>query len=273
LALYPDDASEAQALLKCADGAMYQVKHEGKNGVRRFTAAIAAPSIQRLDMEGALRHGLEREEFVLHYQPQRAIATRAISGVEALLRWRHPCLGLLSPDKFIDLAEETGLVVPIGRWVIETACRQTEGWRRTGLPDFRVAVNLSPRQFADDGLIQVIQNALGACGLPAKLLEIEITESVAMRDSARSEAIIRQIRALKVRVSIDDFGAGHSSMGRLKHLSIDGIKIDRDFVRGLAVDVRDRAIVQAICELGKALQLGLPSENSGILSKEHADRR
>jgi predicted signal transduction protein with EAL and GGDEF domain len=145
LALYPDDASEAQALLKCADAAMYQVKRDGRNGVRHFTAAIAAPSIQRLDMESALRHGLEREEFVLHYQPKRAIATQAVSGVEALLRWRHPGLGLLLPDKFIDLAEETGLIVPIGRWVIETACRQTESWRRTGLPDFPVAVNLSAR--------------------------------------------------------------------------------------------------------------------------------
>ena len=268
LALYPDDASEAQALLKCADAAMYQVKREGKNGVRHFTTAIAAPSIQRLDLENALRHALEREEFVLHYQPKRAIATRAVSGLEALLRWRHPSLGLLSPDRFIDLAEETGLIVPIGRWVIETACRQTEDWRRMGLPEFRVAVNLSPRQFADNGLIQVIQNALGASRMPATLLEIEITETMAMRDSARSEAIIRQIRALNVRVSIDDFGAGHSSMARLKHLSIDAIKIDRDFVRGLAVDVRDRAIVEAICALGKALQLQVVGEGVETAEQE-----
>jgi diguanylate cyclase (GGDEF)-like protein len=268
LALYPDDASEARALLKCADAAMYQVKREGKNGVRHFTAAIAAPSIQRLDMEAALRHGLERKEFVLHYQLKRAIATQAVSGAEALLRWRHPDLGLLLPDKFICLAEETGLIVPIGRWVIETACRQAESWRRTGLPDFPVAVNLSPRQFADDGLIRVIQHALGVCGTPAKLPEIEITESMAMRDSARSEAIIRQIRALNVRVSIDDFGAGHSSMARLKHLSIDGIKIDRGFVRGIAVDVRDRAIVEAICSLGKALQLEVVGEGVETAEQE-----
>ncbi|HXZ14928.1 MAG TPA: bifunctional diguanylate cyclase/phosphodiesterase, partial [Roseiarcus sp.] len=268
LALYPDDASEAQALLKCADAAMYQVKREGKNGVRHFTTAIAAPSIQRLDLENALRHALEREEFVLHYQPKRAIATRAVSGLEALLRWRHPSLGLLSPDRFIDLAEETGLIVPIGRWVIEMACRQTEDWRRMGLPDLPVAVNLSPRQFADNGLIQVIQNALGASRMPATLLEIEITETMAMRDSARSEAIIRQIRALNVRVSIDDFGAGHSSMARLKHLSIDAIKIDRDFVRGLAVDVRDRAIVEAICALGKALQLQVVGEGVETAEQE-----
>jgi diguanylate cyclase (GGDEF)-like protein len=277
LALYPDDASEAQSLLKCADAAMYQVKREGKNGVRHFTGAIAAPSVQRLDMESALRHGLERDEFVLHYQPQRPIASQAVSGVEALLRWRHPSLGLLSPDKFIDLAEETGLILPIGRWVIEMACRQTEGWRRIGLPDFRVAVNLSPRQFADNRLIQVIKNALGACGMPARLLEIEITESMAMRDSARSEAVIRQIRALGVRVSIDDFGAGHSSMARLKHLSIDGIKIDRGFVRGLAVDVRDRAIVEAICTLGHALQLKVvgegveTAEQKALLAQLHCD--
>jgi len=260
LAMYPADATDADSLLKCADAAMYQVKQEGKNGICAFSPAMRPPSIKRLELESALRHALERNEFVLHYQPKRSLTTGEATGVEALLRWRHAELGLLGPDKFIDVAEDTGLIVPIGRWVIEAACQQNESWRRDGLPELRVAVNLSPRQFADPDLIGSVERALAGSAMSARLLEIEITESMAMRDFEQSEAIIKQIRALGVRVSIDDFGTGHSSMARLKHLSIDAIKVDRSFVRGLAFDVRDRAIVEAIVALGKALQLDVVGE-------------
>jgi EAL domain-containing protein (putative c-di-GMP-specific phosphodiesterase class I) len=175
-------------------------------------------------------------------------------------------MGLLAPERFLHVAEETGLIVPIGKWVLHTACQQNQAWRRMGLPDLQIAVNLSPREFADIGLVEAIEGAVAQSGMPAELLEIEITESMAIRDYRRSEKLIRAIRDIGARVAIDDFGAGHSAMGRLKHLSIDTIKIDRSFVQGIFAEDKDRAIVEAILNLGRGLKLNVVGE--GVETKE-----
>jgi diguanylate cyclase (GGDEF)-like protein len=269
VASYPTDASDEEALLTCADAAMYQVKQEGKNNIRFFSPELKTASIERLGLESALRRALENNEFVLHYQPKRRIATGEIVGVEALLRWRRPQMGLLAPECFLSVAEETGLIVPIGKWVLHSACQQNQAWRHMGLPDLQMAINLSPRQFADADLVEAIEGALAQSGMPAELLEIEITESMAIRDHSRSEKLIRAIRDIGARVAIDDFGAGHSTMGRLKHLSIDTIKIDRSFVQGIFAEDKDRAIVEAILNLGRGLKLNLVGE--GVETKEQED--
>lgn len=266
VAIYPRDATDEDTLLTCADAAMYRVKQEGKNNVRFFSPELTTASIERLVMESELRRAIENSEFVLHYQPKRRIATGEIVGVEALLRWRHPQMGLLAPERFLSVAEETGLIVPIGRWVLHNACQQNQAWRRMGLPDLQMAVNLSPREFVDIELVEAIEGALAQSGMPAELLEIEITESMAISDYRRSEKLIRAVRDMGARVAIDDFGTGHSTMGRLKHLSIDTIKIDRSFVQGMFAEDKDRAIVEAILSLGHALQLNLVGE--GVETKE-----
>ncbi len=266
IAMYPRDATDEEALVRCADATMYQVKQDGRNNARLFSPAIETPSIERLQIENALRHALEKREFTLHYQPKRRIATGEIVGVEALLRWRHPQMGLLAPDRFLGVAEETGLIVPIGKWVLRRACRQNQEWRQMGLNDLRMAVNLSPRQFADADLVNAIEDALSQSGMPARLLELEITESMALHDIHRSEKLACAIRGLGVTIAIDDFGTGHSSMGRLERLPVDAIKIDRSFVQGISGKPKDRAIIEAIATLGRALGLDVVGE--GVETKE-----
>jgi EAL domain-containing protein (putative c-di-GMP-specific phosphodiesterase class I) len=258
--MYPSDGSDVQTLTKNADMAMYLAKEDGKNGFRFFTKETKTQSIERLTLETALRHALDRDQFTLQYQPKVDMTTGQITGVEALLRWTHPDHGVLSPMQFIPLAEETGLIVPIGRWVLREACAQNMAWQRGGLRPVSMAVNLSPRQFADEHLLQDIDDALAASGMSAVLLQLEVTESMVMRNVARAVKVLDAIQSRGIRLAIDDFGTGYSSMSLMKQFPIDTIKIDRSFVRDLPKDSEDQAIAQAIISMGKALGMTVVAE-------------
>jgi diguanylate cyclase (GGDEF)-like protein len=268
IAMYPSDGSDVQTLTKNADIAMYLAKEDGKNGFRFFTNKVTTQSIERLTLETALRHALERNQFELHYQPKVDLATRQITGVEALLRWTHPERGVLPPMQFIPLAEETGLIVPIGRWVLMEACAQNMAWQRRGLRPVSMAVNLSPRQFADARLLQDIDEALAASGMSPMLLQLEVTESMVMRNVSRAVKVLDAIQSRGIRLAIDDFGTGYSSMSLMKQFPIDTIKIDRSFVRDLPKDSEDQAIAQAIISMGKALGMTVIAEGVETIEQE-----
>jgi diguanylate cyclase (GGDEF)-like protein len=275
IAIFPENGSDGHTLTKNADMAMYLAKEEGKNDFRFFSTQIKTQSIERLMLETSMRHALELDQFSLHYQPKLDIATGKISGVEALLRWTHPDLGNLAPMKFIPLAEETGLIIPIGRWVLKTACAQSVAWQRAGLPEISMAVNLSPRQFQDDHLLQDIDDVLKDTGLPPRLLQLEITESMVMQNIERAIKLLDEIQSRGIRLAIDDFGTGYSSMSVMKRFPIDTIKIDRSFVRDLAENHEDRAIATAIINMGKALGLtvvaeGVETTEQDSFLREHA---
>jgi EAL domain-containing protein (putative c-di-GMP-specific phosphodiesterase class I) len=219
-------------------------------------------------LESALRRALERKQLALHYQPKVDMVTGQITGVEALLRWTHPDLGAIPPAQFIPLAEEIGLIVPIGRWVLNEACTQAMDWQRRGLRPVSMAVNLSPRQFADERLLRDIDEALAASGLPAVQLQLEVTESMVMRNVPRAAKMLEAIHSRGIRLAIDDFGTGYSSMSLMKHFPIDTIKIDRSFVRDLPRDSEDQAIAQAIISMGKALGMTVVAEGVETIEQQ-----
>jgi diguanylate cyclase (GGDEF)-like protein len=260
VAIFPDNGADAETLTKNADMAMYAVKGDGKNDVQFFSSEVKSQSVERLSLESELRHALERGQFSLAYQPKLDAASRRFTGVEALLRWSHPELGSVPPLTFIPLAEETGLIVPIGRWVLKTACEQNVRWMRDGLPELSMAVNLSPRQFQDQDLLNDIDAVLAETGMPARLLQLEVTESMVMQNVDRAIRTLDAIQSRGVRLAIDDFGTGYSSMSLMKQFPIDTIKIDRSFVRELEVNDEDRAIANAIICMGKALGLTVVAE-------------
>jgi diguanylate cyclase (GGDEF)-like protein/PAS domain S-box-containing protein len=260
VSMFPEDGADEQTLMKHADSAMYVAKEEGKNGFRFFAPEIEQRSAERLALEMHLREALPRGELALHYQPRVNLGTGRITGVEALLRWTHPELGAVSPARFIPIAEQSALIVSIGTWVLETACRQNVAWQQAGLPPTRISVNISPRQFAEDDLLQCIEHALARSGLAPQWLELEITEGMVMHDTERAAQVLGRIRQLGVRVSIDDFGTGYSSLAQIKRFPISTLKIDRSFVRDLAHDGADRAITEAIIAMGRALGLEVVAE-------------
>jgi diguanylate cyclase (GGDEF)-like protein len=266
ISLFPLDAGDEVTLTKNAEAAMYAAKEAGRNTFLLHSKEIKTQSIERLMLETGLRRAIERNEFVLHYQPRRDLRRGFISGVEALLRWQHPDLGLLQPNQFVPLAEETGLIVPVGRWVLESACAQNMQWQRQGLPPLRVAVNLSSRQFVDPNLLNDIRSALGQSGMPPSLLELEITESMVMQDIERTVRLLNEIKDLGITLAIDDFGTGYSSMAMVRELPIDALKIDRSFVREISRDTEGKAIINAIIALGRALRLTVVAE--GVETKE-----
>jgi diguanylate cyclase (GGDEF)-like protein len=268
IAMYPSDGIDMQTLTKNADMAMYLAKEDGKNGFRFFTKEIKTQSIERLTLESGLRRALERGQFSLHYQPKVDMASGQITGVEALLRWMHPDLGTVSPGQFIPLAEETGLIVPIGRWVLKEACAQNMAWQRRGLRPVTMAVNLSPRQFADANLLHDVDEALLASGMSPVLLQLEVTESMVMRNVSRAIKVLDAIQGRGIRLAIDDFGTGYSSMSLMKQFPIDTIKIDRSFVRDLPNDSEDQAIAQAIISMGKALGMTIIAEGVETVEQE-----
>jgi diguanylate cyclase (GGDEF)-like protein/PAS domain S-box-containing protein len=260
MALYPKDGTTTAELLRNADAAMAQAKQLGRNNFQFYTATMSERARVRLTLENALRNALERGEFVLHYQPQVNLQTGAMVGMEALLRWQHPELGLIRPDRFIPLAEETGLIVPIGTWVLRTACAQAAAWQREGMGNLRVAVNLSASQFAQRNFACVIAKTLEETGLAAALLDLELTENLVMTDVERTISILNDLRALGVRFSIDDFGTGYSSLSYLKRLPIDVLKIDRSFVNDISHNANDAAISRAIISLAHTLGIQVIAE-------------
>ena len=253
VAVFPDDGDDAGTLIERADMTMYRAKQAGRNGYCFYASSMNARALERLRLERELRIALEQDQFFLEYQPQIEVATRHVVGAEALVRWQHPARGTVPPGEFIAIAEEIGLIVPLGQWIIRTACAQACAWQRDGLPPIRVAVNLSPRQFAERGLATMIAAELSAAALPAHLLEVEITESLLMSDVERAVETLRELHELGVKVSIDDFGTGYSSLAYLKRFPIDTLKIDRSFVRDIANDPEDAAIVGAIISLAHNL--------------------
>ncbi|HUQ25394.1 MAG TPA: EAL domain-containing protein [Burkholderiales bacterium] len=266
---YPDDSADAQALLKNADIAMYRAKEHGRNTFQFYSAQLNLHTVERLTLESGLRRALERDELRLCFQPQVELRSGRVTGVEALVRWQHPEHGLLAPARFIGIAEETGLIVPIGNWVLQAACDAHREWGRQGLPRLRVSVNLSARQFAQDNLVRDIRSLMGGGGFGPGRLELEITESMVMRDPDRVVALLRELREIGVRVSIDDFGTGHSSLAYLKRFPVDSLKIDRSFIAGVPDDLGDVAITHAV--IGMAHNLGMKVIAEGVETKVQRD--
>ncbi len=259
-AAYPEHGADAITLLKNADIAMYRAKERGKSAFQLFNKEMSNHALQQMLLENSLRHALERQEFELFYQPQFAAADGVICGAEALVRWRHPTLGLVAPGMFISLAEQTGLIVPLGAWILREACRQGRVWLDRGYRFGRIAVNLSPRQFSADDLLSTIDDALAQSGLPSAMLELEITEGAIMQNPQEAVVLLQRMRALGVTISIDDFGTGYSSLASLKQYPLDTLKIDRSFVQGIPHDADDVAITEAIIAIAHKLHLQVVAE-------------
>ena len=260
VAMYPQDGSDFDSLLQKADTAMYNAKDAGRNTYRFFDDRMNRQAHEHLMLQNRLHQALYRAELQLHYQPQLDADGGKVTGVEALLRWHNPELGDVPPARFIPVAEDCGLIVPIGAWVIEQSCRQAQAWRQAGLPDLTMSVNLSALQFRRAGLIETVAGALARSGLPPHLLELELTETIMLQDVENTLDTVRQLKALGVRLSIDDFGTGYSSLSYLKRFAVDRLKIDQSFVRDINTDPDDAAIVTAIIQLARSLRLGIIAE-------------
>jgi diguanylate cyclase (GGDEF)-like protein len=269
ISVFPYDGDGAEDLIKNADTAMFHAKEKGKNNYQFYTNSMSATAFERLSMEGALRKALGNSELLLHYQPKVDMETGRVTGMEALIRWNHPEMGLIPPSEFIPLAEETGLIVPIGEWVLRTVCSQVRNWRDTGSEMLPVAVNLSACQLRQTMLRQVVGRILDESGIGPEWLELELTESVIMDDIQTSSTVLRDLKKMGVRISMDDFGTGYSSLSLLKRLPLDTLKIDRSFVRDITTDSDDAAIVDAIILLAHSLRLRVIAE--GVETREQLD--
>ena len=268
ISLYPIDGADPDELIRKADLALYQAKEAGRGRFHLYDDTLHVAARQQRDLETALRDGLARNEFTLHYQPQLDIVTGCVVGVEALLRWHHPELGPVPPDRFIPIAESSGLIIPIGEWVLRVACAQNKAWQDAGLPHFRVAVNISARQFKGDGLFTAVQAALKDSGLKPRWLELEITEGMVIDDVDQVIDKLRQLQQYGVKLAIDDFGTGYSSLVYLKRLPLHRLKVDQSFVRDLITDPDDAAIAEAVIGLAHTLNLKVIAE--GIETAEQA---
>ncbi|MFL6655770.1 MAG: putative bifunctional diguanylate cyclase/phosphodiesterase, partial [Sulfurifustis sp.] len=269
ISIYPVDAEDEPSLMKNADMAMYLAKEEGKNTFQFYSQNIQKRSLERLALETNLRRALEQEQFSLHYQAKLDLRTGKITGAEALLYWESPILGVVPPAQFIPFAEETGLIVPIGQWVLRRACAQNVAWQRAGLPRICMAVNLSARQFGDSNLLKDIAGALADTGLEPRLLELEITEGMVMHNADRAASLLAAIKAMGVRLAIDDFGTGYSSLAQIKRFPLDTLKIDRSFIRDLPQDAEDKAITEAIIAMARTLNLTVVAE--GVETREQVE--
>jgi diguanylate cyclase (GGDEF)-like protein/PAS domain S-box-containing protein len=255
VAIYPDDGLDFDTLLKKADTAMYRAKDGGRNSYRFFDEQMNVEAVEHLHLKNGLRRAIERAEFVLHYQPQIDLSTGSIVGAEALLRWNHPEFGMIPPARFIPVAEDSGLIVPIGEWVISEACRQGVAWRAAGLPPLVMAVNLSAVQFKRGDVEQTVTQALKSSGFDPQLLELELTESILIHNTDNVLATVQRLKLLGVKLSIDDFGTGYSSLSYLKRFDVDKLKIDQSFIRDLGTDPDDAAIILAIIQMARSLNL------------------
>jgi diguanylate cyclase (GGDEF)-like protein/PAS domain S-box-containing protein len=260
ISLFPEDGSDLENLVKNAETAMYRAKEQGGNSYQLYSPAMNARAFEKLALENSLRKSLKREEFLLHYQPRINLETGQFISMEALIRWNHPDLGLVSPAEFIPLAEITGLIIPIGEWVLRTACAQNKAWQDAGFPPMRVAVNISAKQFHLDNLVKTISGVLKETGLKPEFLELEITENSIMQDTELTVSLLHELKAMGVKLSIDDFGTGYSSLGYLKNFPIDTLKIDRSFVRDITTNPDDAAIATTIITLGHSLNFKVIAE-------------
>ncbi len=266
ISVFPDDGQDAEALIKCADTAMYHAKENGRNTYEFFRPEMNVRAVARQSLEAQLRRALERREFVLHYQSKTNLKTGIITGVEALIRWRHPERGLLAPAQFVPVAEDCGLIVPIGQWVLREACRQARAWQRTGLPPMPVAVNICALEFRHADFLAGVRAMLAESRLEPRYLELELTESVVMHDVESAAAVLRDLKSMGVLLAIDDFGTGYSSLSYLRQFPIDTLKIDQSFVRDMTTDPVDAAIVSAVISLGRTLGQRVVAE--GVESRD-----
>lgn len=264
--IYPLDDTSEDILLRNADTAMYRAKEQGRNGFQFYTVGMNTRTVERLELESKLRKALSNDEFMLYYQPKVNLVDGQLIGAEALIRWEHPDIGMVSPAEFIPLAEETGLIVPIGEWVIKTACSQSATWQALGYQPIRIAVNLSARQFTEVDIVRLIVESVIDSKISPLSLEVEITESMLMDDMELSNARLKELKGHGIHVSVDDFGTGYSSLNYLKRFHIDTLKIDQSFVRDITSDPDDAAIASAIIALGKSLRLNVVAE--GVETEE-----
>jgi EAL domain-containing protein (putative c-di-GMP-specific phosphodiesterase class I) len=273
VAVFPDDGDDPESLLKNADVAMYHAKEQGRNNYQFYSRSLGARTVARLTLERDLRKALVRGEFELQYQPQLALGSRAVVGLEALVRWHHPRLGLVSPATFISLAEETRLIVPVGIWVLRQACGQASAWSQAGLGPLRIAVNLSVVQVLQNNFVGQLAAVLAETGLAPERLELEITETTVMTDAEAVIAKLIEVKRMGVTLAIDDFGTGHSSLSYLKRFPLDRLKIDRSFIRDVACDADDEAIVTAIIAMSRSLSFEVVAEGIETARQEDFLRR
>jgi len=258
--LYPDDSVEQEVLIKNADAAMYRAKELGRNTYQFYKAEMNARALEVLSLESSLRRALDRDEFVLYFQPKAGIAEGSIVGVEALLRWSHPERGLIAPADFMPVLEETGLIVPVGDWVLKAVCQQIKAWQRAGIRVVPVAVNLSPREFAAKDLEKSVMRVLGEHGVDPALIELEITEGSLMVNTEEVVGTLESLARLGIGISIDDFGTGYSSLSYLKRFPLDALKIDRSFVKDITTDADDATITRAVISMAHSLGLKVIAE-------------
>jgi diguanylate cyclase (GGDEF)-like protein/PAS domain S-box-containing protein len=254
ISVYPEDGADAETLIKNADTAMYHAKESGRNNFQFFKADMNRKAVERQSLEGSLHRALEREEFLLHYQPKVNLNTGEITGVEALVRWQQPERGLVPPAQFVPIAEDCGLIVQIGRWVLREACRQARAWQDAGLTPLPIAVNVSAVEFRDKGFVEGVRTILDETGLEARFLELELTEGVLMDDAESTASVLQELKKMGVHLAVDDFGTGYSSLSYLRQFPIDVLKIDRSFVNQITADPDDSTIVSAIINMGKSLK-------------------
>ncbi|MDP1927841.1 MAG: EAL domain-containing protein, partial [Thiobacillus sp.] len=254
ISIFPDDGTRVDTLMQNADTAMYHAKASGRNNFQFFKAEMNTRAVQRQMIECSLRRALKQDEFLLHYQPKIDLATGAMTGAEALIRWQDPDLGIVYPAQFIPIAEENGLIVPIGRWVLREACRQVQAWLDSGLPAVPVAVNISAVEFRHDSFLKWLALILKETGLAPRYLQLELTESILMHDAESSASVLEALKIMGVKLAIDDFGTGYSSLSYLKRFPIDTLKIDQSFVRDIVTDADDATIVAGVIGMGKNLK-------------------
>lgn len=273
IAVFPEDGNDSEALIKHADLAMYHVKAAGRNGYQFFQASMTEGVSRRILLENGLRNAIENDEFVLHYQPKIDLATGRIIGAEALVRWHHPAMGLVRPDQFIPVAEQSGLIKRIGSWVLREACTQNRAWQLAGLPPIPMAINLSPAQLHQTGFLKDVVGVMQELELPHHSLEFEVTESISIHGQENAIAGLKTLKDMGVRLSIDDFGTGYSSLSYLKRLPVDTIKIDKSFVRDITTDRDDAAIIEAIISMAHSLRLDVIAEGVETADQQEFLRR
>jgi EAL domain-containing protein (putative c-di-GMP-specific phosphodiesterase class I) len=277
IAIFPTDSDNSGTLLQHADAAMYQAKHKGKSSFAHFAPEMTEVSHERLKMESSMRRALELKEFELYFQPIVNTDSGTLCSVEALLRWNNPAMGMVMPDRFIPLAEETGLITPIGEWVLLEACRAAMGWKEATGKDIGISVNVSPRQFRDPGFTEAVMHALATSGLAPEQLELEITERLILDNSIETAEILRQLDKAGIRLSVDDFGTGYSALSYLKSYPFDTLKIDKSFVQDVMKEPEDASLVRAIINMAHSLGLRVIAEGveeeaqTHFLKKEGCD--